>query len=256
MAHLAAPAFVVEGRDLFDRCGVRVEQGGGQAEQFAVLGAVLVSGGHGVLDDPHRDRITVPLARWLEPGQVAAIGQPPDDRQGERVTDPPQQVRAGRRRVAPQPPGQKLPVGHHQHPRTQRAQQPPSQDGFGGAVAVEGRPQQRLAAALGVHQQSYLRERAGPGLIGRPVEGGPVVLAVRHVHRGPVHHGQAQPTPETPRQVRAAGRAGHPGEQQPQRLDAQPGPRLGDRPRPGHIRLIRPIPVVGPGPTEPVDKLT
>ena len=116
---LDLPAGVVELGQLGRRGGVGVQQRGQQRERLrrAAAGVEQV-----VLHHPDGDRLRAGPAlvlRRRERGQVRPVGQ--DRLHGEREgrPGPPQQVRAGRRGLAPQVIAWEVPVRQDQHPLAQ-----------------------------------------------------------------------------------------------------------------------------------------
>ena len=88
-------------------------------------------------------------------------------------------------------------------------------------IRAQRRPEQAPGPGLGRRDPSDLRERAVPGLIRGPPEERGVLLAVRHVRRGPVHRDHPQPAAEDARRAARARRPRRVLEQHPDRVGAQ-----------------------------------
>ncbi|WP_245177301.1 hypothetical protein [Geodermatophilus sp. DF01-2] len=161
------------------------------------------------------------------------------------LLDPPDQVRPGGRRGAPQLVAGKVPVGQQQHARPQPGQHPTGQHLLtGGVEAVEGRGQRRVGAALDQRQQPQLRMTGVPGAAG----GLDVGRGVGDIEAGAVegHHPAAEG--EHPQGCDRGQRPAQAGEQRLQRPGAQPSAGPGRR-RPG--RQPQPTQLAQPGGLRP-----
>ena len=144
--------------------------------------------------------------------------------------DPPQQVRAGPDRLAPQGVGEEPAVGEQQHPRLQPVQQRSAKVASDSAYVPICGGEDRVGAALGQRHHPGLRERRLLALVHpRPAE----VLGVRgrvgHIQAGAVDRDQPPPGQPHPRRRLGPDRPGDPREQRRQRLRTQPRPGLEDR---------------------------
>jgi hypothetical protein len=198
------PALGVEVGQFGRGGGGRVEQGGGQAEQFRHLLSGLQHG------------------------------------QGEGGRHSPQQRGSVCGCLAPQRVGREVTVGQAQHPRSQRGDHIDGQGLLPGPEGAVRGVDQRPGAALRQRHRPQLRIRVGrPAAVGAPTEERRVLHRVRHVAGEPVHRHHTQLTPEHPRRDRRPLRTLDPVEQQPQRLRSQPGLSLRDR---GCRRRLPPTP--------------
>ena len=144
--------------------------------------------------------------------------------------DPPQQVRAGPDRPAPQGVGEETPVGQQQHPRFQPVHQRIGQGGLGLGVGPDLGGEDRMRAALGQRHDPSLRERRPFALVhSRPTEELRVRRRVRDIQAGPVDRDQSTTRQPHTRRRRTPDRCSHPREQRRQRLRTQPSPGLEDR---------------------------
>ncbi len=206
--------------------------------------AVVVQG---VLDDPHHGGVGAPavVAGGHDVGQVGAVGKFPAHGQHGAGLDAPQQVSAAGRRGPPLVRAGEAPVGHQQVTGSKGSEQLPRDHGLGGGERPQGRVGDGVRAALGQCHHPHLREGGPLAPVGRgATEPCVVLLAVRHVERGPVDRHQT-PT-AVPGTDGGFGRHGLGGllEQRLQRLRSELDPGPGDRR--GRRHLPRPRPAPGP----------
>jgi hypothetical protein len=167
-------------------------------------------------------------------------------------THPPQQVRPGLGRLAPQRVGEEAPVGAQQHPGLQMVQQRHRQRRFGFAVPPDLGGEDRMGAALGQRHHTSLGEPSPLTLVD-PAP--PEVLVVRgsvgDIQTHPINGDQPTSSQPHPGRVIAPDRRSHPGKQRRQRLRTQPHTSLEDR------GLARRLVLLGParGPRQPIGQL-
>ena len=200
------------------------------------------AGGDGDLgvDDADRDAAELrqpgPVAEPLHDGQPGAAGGVGADADEE--------VRPGPGNLPGQRAGAEVPVGQHEHPGAEAAQQPGGVRGLSGRCRAENGVDHRAGAAGDQGHQAQERvtgpARGAPAL---PGVDGQVRRGVRDRHHSAVNRDRQQAPPAHPgRSRRHRGRPLQQREQAPQRLRPQPGPGLPQRPggRPGHREPAQP----------------